>query len=587
MNKRINLLLCIAVFAGIITSKAQTTFYLDGYGRALYTTDKLKGDLIDSDSLTNTTNKGVSGYTLFDLGLNLEKDKTFKANAILRARNQFGLFFGDGTRLEFRQIQLEGIIGKGVKYEIGDIDIKMTPFTVFNSEEMYNEFESDIFAQRRGILEYENFNSGNNWRLQGVKSYTNILFEKGIEKLGLYGFGVRTVPVNQVGTPDRVMAGFNATVTQSKNLKVGANYVSFLDLPISTATVEYTNRVGTLTLDYERDLNEKIGVFLNGEAGGSTYNLLRVNDNEEVSKEDYFYDAKIGVEVKKLQLKISTGFKNVGADFSSPGAQSRRYNTSAVNPIFSSIPDTAGSGSTVPRYATLYDRFTNEGTYNRNISNVLRTFSPQYNNINPYGDATPNRSGVTGNVSIGNEDSAYYASFTVNSLKEIRPDNNAAGELRSYTGLQGGILVNLDKVLDLDQDFSVKLGYQSESTTRSGADDIDLSTSLIDAGVSYEVLENFDLMAGYKLYTASGNEYISTLNEFNQFDALPTEVEFDFDEKILSIGGRFRFSENAALTVNYNMASYTNNKKDEDLDFTRENDSYETSQLFISYIMKF
>ena len=159
MNKRINLLLCIAVFAGIITSKAQTTFYLDGYGRALYTTDKLKGDLIDSDSLTNTTNKGVSGYTLFDLGLNLEKDKTFKANAILRARNQFGLFFGDGTRLEFRQIQLEGIIGKGVKYEIGDIDIKMTPFTVFNSEEMYNEFESDIFAQRRGILEYENFNS--------------------------------------------------------------------------------------------------------------------------------------------------------------------------------------------------------------------------------------------------------------------------------------------------------------------------------------------------------------------------------------------------------------------------------------------
>lgn len=587
MNKRINILLFIGAFVAAFTSTAQTTFYLDGYGRALTTTDKLNGELIDKDTSGAIPRKGVGGYTMFDLGINLEKDKTFSANAILRARNEFGLFWGDGTDLLFRQIRLEGVISKGVKYEIGDIDIEMTPYTVFNADEMYNDYEAGVFGIRRGILEYENFNNGNAWRLQGVKSYTNILFSKGIEKIGLSGFGVRTQPSNQVGQSDRIMAGFNTTVTQSENLKVGFNYVGINNLQISTSLVEYTNNVGTATLNYDRDLNDKLGVFLDGETGASSYRLARLQDNKEVTKQDYFYDSKLGVEYKPLQAKLSIGMKDVGADFSSPSAQTTRFNASSLSTKFATIPDTVGSSVGISRYNTLYDRFTNEGAYNRNISTELQNFAPQYTNINPYGTATPNRKGLTVALSIGDEDSLFKASFSYDMMSEIRSDNNFERKTREFVGIQGGVLVNVNQALGMKNDIVVTAGYRSENTTRAGVDKIDLSSAMIDLGVSYEVLKNFDLMLGYKSYTAEGNEYITPLNQFNQFASLPTVVDFNFSEAITSFGLRFRFSEEAALTANLNLVSFTQNEKVADLDLTSENSSYDMSQLFISYIMKF
>lgn len=587
MNKRINIFLFIGAFVAAFSSKAQTTFFLDGNGRAVTTTDQIKGELVEGDTSTLIPNKGVGGYTLFDLGVNIEKDKAFSANAVLRARNEFGLFWGDGTSLEFRQIRLEGVIGKGVKYEIGDIDIEMTPYTVFNAEEMYSKYEGDVFAVRRGILEYENFNNGNVWRLQGAKTYTNILFSKGIEKLQLSGFGVRTQPANQVGQSDRVLAGFGAKAIQSKNLEIGVNYVGINNLPISTSLIEYTNSVGSLTLGYDRDLNDDLGVFLDGEYGGSTYKLARIQDDKEVTKEDFFYDAKLGVKYAPLNAKLSVGMKNVGADFSNPAAQTRRFNAGANPTSFSTIPDTVGSSIGTTRYATLFDRFTNESGYNRSLSTQLQSFNPQYNNISPYGPASPNRKGLTIALSIGDEDSLYEASFAYDMMQEVRADNNAEAQTRSFTGIQGGVLFNINKAIGLENDLSVSVGYRSEATTRSGIDAIDLSSAMIDFGITYEVLKNFDVMAGYKAYTAEGNEYIAVLNEFNQYSDLPAVVSYDFSESMLSLGIRFRFSEDAALTANFNAVSYVNNFESEDLDLSRENSSYDMSQLFISYIMKF
>ena len=587
MNKRINIFLIIGAFVFAVSSKAQTTFYLDGYGRALTTTDQLKGELIEGDTSGIHPSKGVGGYTLFDLGLNLEKDKTFSVNAILRARNEFGLFWGDGTSLEFRQLRLEGIIGKGVKYEIGDVDVEMTPYTVFNSDEMYNQYEADVFGIRRGILEYENFNNGNVWRLQGVKSYTNILFSKGIEKLSLSGFGVRTQPANQVGQSDRILAGFSAKAIQSKNLSVGINYVGINNLPISTSLVEYTNSVSTITLDYKRDLNDNFGVFLNGETGTSSFKMNRIQDNEELSKSDYFYDAKLGVKIIPLNAKLSVGMKDVGADFSNPASQTRRFNASSLPSSFAIIADTVGSSNGTVRHTTLYDRFTNEGAYNRGISTELQGFNPQYSNITPYGAATPNRAGLSVALSIGDKDSIYEASVGYDMLKEGRADNNLEGTKREFTGIQGGALVNIDKIIDLDKDFAITVGYRSEATTRSGVDKIDLTSTMIDLGITYEVLKNFDVMVGYKTYVAEGNEYIAVLDEFNQITAFPNTVSYNFDETMMSFGIRFRFSEDAALTANYNLVSYNNKVLDKDLDLSRENSSYDMSQLFISYIMKF
>ena len=97
--------------------------------------------------------------------------------AIFRTRSPFGSSFGSKTNFEFRQFSMGGNLN-GLKYEFGDIRIQLTPYTVFNSDLATTGYESDIFIERREILEYENFNSGNTWLMQGAASQYGWGFNK-------------------------------------------------------------------------------------------------------------------------------------------------------------------------------------------------------------------------------------------------------------------------------------------------------------------------------------------------------------------------------------------------------------------------
>src|SRR5690606_26351041 len=136
-------LLFVAILAISIVNFAEAQgVYFNGLGRAIVTNDNLSGLALDSDSIGSIPDskhdrKGTGGYTLFDLGINAQPSENLRANAILRVRNEFGGFYGDGSFLEFRQLRLDGILNKVVKYEIGDIDLSMTPYTLYNFSEMY------------------------------------------------------------------------------------------------------------------------------------------------------------------------------------------------------------------------------------------------------------------------------------------------------------------------------------------------------------------------------------------------------------------------------------------------------------------
>src|SRR6185437_3065995 len=173
------LIILISFFAATSISEAQTV-YFNGLGRALVTSDGSKGSIYDTTSAQNPNNvhgshadtaspkRGVGGYTIFDLGVNAQPNETLRASAIFRIKNVFGGFYGDGSFITFRQLRLDGIISKVVKYEIGDIDLGLTPYTLYNFDESYHDYEADVFAIRRSVVHYENFNFGNKWRLQGA-----------------------------------------------------------------------------------------------------------------------------------------------------------------------------------------------------------------------------------------------------------------------------------------------------------------------------------------------------------------------------------------------------------------------------------
>ena len=68
---------------------------------------------------------------------------------IFRIRNELGGFWGGGVTFNVRQLTLKGVANNSIRYEVGDIDLKMTPYTLFNNREEGVINESDAFKIRR------------------------------------------------------------------------------------------------------------------------------------------------------------------------------------------------------------------------------------------------------------------------------------------------------------------------------------------------------------------------------------------------------------------------------------------------------
>jgi hypothetical protein len=553
-----------------LSLQAQTQFNFNGVGRALVTNNKLGGPLTDGDSLS--LKKGLSGYTLFDLKPNITVGNNLKANAILRVRNPIGSFFGASTAFTFRQLYIGGRIAKVIDYEIGDIYFgeDMTEYTVNNPEEMYVAYESDIHKMRRSIVEYENFVDGNQWRLQGTRARSVFKFHHGIEKIGLSAFFTRINPTNDKDVSDQIMAGGRGYLVQSKLLKAGATYIALTDIPIGTNAMEYENNVtsGDIHVNFDQ---EAFAILADFEGGISDFkNTLTLADSS-VFYQDYFYDGKLAGVVKPAKVKLFVGYKNVGPQFSSPAAQTIRLNNTRTPELFSSIQNNFGT-----RTMGMFDRMTDEFLYNRSINPVLQSFLPEYGNVTPYGNATPNRTGLS--FGLASDTSFKYATaeLRVDNLAEITGEGTETK--RAFSSIKGGAVIKIGQIAKIDRKLNVNVGFRQEKTTRGGDAPVDFSSTLMDAGASLEVLKKFDLLVGYKSLKASGKEYLMTRNVFNVASDY-TPYNLDLTESILSGGFGLRFGEKSYFTLNYNKVTYTE-KVSSKFDYTID-------QLFFNYTLIF
>ncbi|MBX9852536.1 MAG: hypothetical protein K2X86_12375 [Cytophagaceae bacterium] len=568
----------LVLIATMYTGAQAQVVYFNGLGRAIVSNESLKGNVLNADPsaglLKDTTSakKGTGGYFLFDFGLNAQPSETVRAHALLRIKNKFGGFYGDSDEplIQFRQIRLDGIIAKSIKYELGDIDLSLTPYTLYNFDEIYHDYEADVFANRRSVVHYENFNFGNKWRLQGVNVSTTAKFNKGIEKLNIRGFATRTRG-NFLSIPDRFLMGGRGEVVQSKYFTLGANYTTVFDIPGTVASnlVNFKNNV--VTSDYKINYDtDNIGIYLFGETGFSTYNYD--SSSKAVSKDEYFYDLSAAGKYKPLDLKLFVSYRDVGLDFSSPGAQTRRiFDQGANTTIFKEFQNFG------QRQPILFDRYSDELIRNRIITNKLMTFLPQYNNITPYGIATPNRKGITTGITAGGNEKFIKADAILDMLSEVSGEGTE--EKRKFMGIKGGALVNLHKKLSFEKTLAINIGFRSENTTRSGPNKVDFSSILIDAGLTAEIFKGFELLAGYKMLSASGTEFRSTRDNFNQIVGLPTVYNVDLNEGIVAGGIRYRFGKNSYFTGQGHFVTYSDNKI--------KNQSYNINQFFLNYTLVF
>jgi len=554
----------------------------NGLGRVILQQSGIDGDILEGD--TTTARKTTDGEFLLDLKINATPNDKTEVQSILRLRNEFGGFFGAGQSIEIRELWARGIIANAIEYRVGDMDIVMSPYTFNLADEEGTVFEPAAFQPQKDVIYYEQFYGPNNERrMQGADLNFGLNFTKILYDMDFRGFMARVRGTDFFTIPTRWVSGGSIKFSTEQfgdsinaRGKFGLNIVhTFDDLQSGEATSGIRNTVYTFDYDVIAFENKRYAFHIIGEAGKS--DLISKDDTATFyTSDDTFLDVALKVDFKPQNISVSAGFVDVGPEFFSIGAQSKRVNFDAEK-IYYDDPGPAQA----QRDVSLFDLTRDRAIFTFELSDKLMAYDPRFSNALPYGKATPNRRGATVAATYGNKENKFEAQFDGAFLQEIRGQGTT--ELKNFTLLQIAGGLNIHRFLNWENQLRFTLGYKFEQTNRGGVDleQVDLQTNLLDLGLEAELFRNFELLLGAKILQADGNEFIPRIDEFNIVEDFPESGRLNVDdvETLLAGGVRYNFKKDIYLTLQYH--SFMAQRNAADLA------NYRLDQVFLLYTMKF
>ena len=577
MTKKITVIALLFILS--VSSYAQENtkkFWLSGLSRGVYSLDELKGEETD----TTSASKAEYGHTLVDLSANIRPNEHTYIRTTIRVRNDYGGFWGSGTTFDLRELYLRGLIANSVRYQVGDMDYKLSPFTFYNNNEDLYENTLDIFNMYSEMMHYDYFFKGNNtWRQQGLATDFSLSFKKGIEELQFNLFTSRINPSNFSTVSDRVFFGGNLTMVQSDQFSAGLNYINLTDVAGTSNNLNYFKNP-VLTGTYK--VNAIQGDFkfqLDGESGFSKSFTENNEDPDNVVKEnlveDYFNYSTFTTDYAPLNLKFTIAYRNVGQGFRSAGAQMRRLKFATQAFMFNRY-----TNEQIVRPIGMWDIHNDPTLYNSQIQVGLAEFYPQYNNIDPYGLATPNRKGLDFNLIHIDEQDRYSFSLQYGMLSEIV--GLGVDDLKKFNTLSANLDLNIENMLPIyDKQILIQLGYTNDQTKRTGDQDFiqtELNTQRIYAGLTLELTDKLYYLAGYESIKASGDDYLANRDRNDVIDDF-TLFETELSEKIIGMGLRYEFDDKNNLQILWQDYNWSNS--------VLGTEDYGFDRLSVIYIMKF
>ncbi|MEN9348850.1 MAG: hypothetical protein RLZZ77_2361 [Bacteroidota bacterium] len=565
----------ILLCAGSIAGSAQAPmrkFSVNGAARGMFYGDQLDQDLVQEDTITVPRLNG--GHVLADLGLNIRPNKWMEIQGMVRVRNDYGGFWGSGVTFDIRQMYVKGVIGGIVRYQLGDINYKMTPYTLWNADQEFFQSSPAIFRQQWDVVNYDHFyDQSNSWRQQGGATEFGFVFKKWVQELNFGAVATRVKASDNNSVNDRLFAGYSVSLLQSKYLQLGINHANLFDIEgTSRNTSVFRNPVYTYTAKAQWS-NNQWATVLKGEAGKSS--SFYDGNNEAPILNGTFQEGNLNVENKNTGLFVNAIAKRVSPDFNSPGAQTKRIRFGQLPTAFDRI-----TNDQVLRNASIIDLMRESSMYNLQLAPYLMTFSPKYDNITPYGDATPNRQGITAELGWKSKDKKWFISAKQMMLQEMRGEGTI--EPRKYSRMQVNAKYATDTLLSAwKRGMELEVSYRTDATTRPGAEmyrGVDLKTNCIAAGATIELVENLDLLAGYQKVEYVGFDFVAVKDQYAQIYNF-TEYSVDGSETMKAIGLRYRFGEKSHLSAQLN--------KYDVIDNTDSSVDYHINQLMLLYTLKF
>jgi hypothetical protein len=535
-----------------------------------------KNMLIDQELDSINSPRANYGHTLVDLGFSIFPNDNTEIISSFRIRNELGGFWGGGVSFDVRQLTLNGVAANTVKYNLGDIDIKMTPYTLYNFEEEGMINEAEIFALRREIVHYDMFYMPDNtWRMQGAQVGFGLEFNKLLKAIEFSGFITRQRPTDGIAVPERAFGGGTMTWKQNDHLQFAYNSVNLFDLTRTISdSMRYRNNIHTFSTQYRHSLSKKIDGGFDGEAGFSNVNYLNyTNPLAPAVQDDWFYDASVMLHFKEPNIHVTLGYKDVGADFFSPGAQTKRVNFNRFPGVFEQYTNDA-----LGRPINLTDIINHNAGYTFQISERLMAYNAAYDNINPHGIATPNRRGMYLNSERCDSTKFKRSFIQIAQLFESR--GMGTNLKKSFTSIGAGTDIAIHDFFGWKRELMLNLGIRHDITQRGGEvfEKINLSSTLVDLGLSIRLVDKLDLLLGAKYFQANGNEFITQRNVFNTVNNFQA-IDINLNETTLAGGLRYKFSEGNNLLINYQHHQLTNK--------TTGGIDYGISQFNILYTLTF
>lgn len=567
-------LLIAALGTAAIDSVAQEQkkFSFNGAERSLFYADNL--GLNGEEADTVTVPRLNSGHVLVDLGLNIRPNQNTEILGMVRIRNDYGGFWGSGVTFDIRQLSVKGVIGGVVRYQLGDINYRMSKYTMWNYDQ---ELMSNIpvaFRQQVDVINYDHFYfNDNSRRQQGAAAECALVFRKYVKELQFHAMTSRVKASDFANVSDRLFSGLNAQLIQSDHLEIGINYANLYDIPGTSRTdFSFRNPVTTFTMKALATY-KGIDLSINAEAGKSR---TRYENNVEAPDwNDRFLTAEFSAHHKNSGLKISANSMFVGSGFRSPGAQTKRIAFDGTPAAFERF-----TNDQVLRAPVLLDYMRESDFYTLQLQPYLMPFNPVYDNITPYGDATPNRQGVILTLGYEKKDVPVTAALTHYQLQEERGEGTLLPRKFGRNQLNIGA--------DVNQFFNgwkkhchVTFSMRNDRTTRGGDElvrGVDLKTDVWNAGIELEVLNGFDLMFGIQSLQYEGFDFTAVRDLYSEIYNF-VEYRAEGEEQLTSFGARYRFSEKSFISAQFTSSENTS-KVDNGI-------SYDINQFMLLFNMKF
>ncbi|MFT5725875.1 MAG: hypothetical protein ACI9JN_003005, partial [Bacteroidia bacterium] len=496
-------------------------------------------------------------------------------HGMVRVRNDFGGFWGSGVSFDMRQMYLKGLVNDAVRYQLGDINYKLSPYTFYNNQESLTGHQSEALEIYRDMVHYDLFyTEDNTWRQQGAAVDFALEFSKYAQELMINTFVFRNRPTDFGQTSDRIFFGGNATLLQSKKLALGLNYVDMMDIRgTSNSDMAFHNPVITGTTEMHQKVKDFQFKFMSESGVSEMYTL---NDPQAKGLRDYFYDLDLKITKGKKLPALSLNYINVGPQFRSVGAQSRRIDFGAQNLMYSRY-----GNDQVIRPVTQLDMIQDASLYQPRLSAGLQRYAPQYDNVQPYGKATPNRKGMSIKVGHTTQNELFDVNATYRMLSEVV--GQGTEELRSFNVIDFNALVRLDTLIpNYKNALELSIGVSNQSTQRDVAIDtanVDLTASVLDFGLKIGLTKNFAILGNYRIIQASGVEWLNTRNDYSEivdFEEFSTEMT----QKMMVVALRYTFDTKNHLNIVWQKLSYEDTSR---IDVP----SFDLSQFGIVYSMYF